>query len=71
MKEEKVENIEELDEEELMRRAQELSMQDAIVVQKEHQKKEEQALIQDPSFVNELLNLIPGLEGNDEAIKKH
>jgi len=56
-----------MDEEELMRRAQELSLQDHPAEQK---KKEEDVLIQDPNFVNELLSSIPGIDQNSDEIKK-
>jgi 26S proteasome regulatory subunit N10 len=61
-------DVEDMDEEELMRRAQELSLADHPAV--EQKKKEEEALIQDPNFVNELLNSIQGIDQNSDEIKK-
>jgi len=61
-------DVEEMDEEELMRRAQELSLQEHP--HEAQKKKEEEVLIQDPNFVNELLNSIPGIDQNSDEIKK-
>jgi len=66
-------NLDEMDEEELLLRAQELSLQDAPsgenkVGGKDDKTKDE--IFQDPDFVNELLAEIPGLDKDDPEIKK-
>jgi len=62
------EQVDEMDEEELMRRAQELSLQDPSQAQGGNQGKDE--VFQDPSFVNELLTSIHGIDPTSEEIQK-
>jgi len=64
-------NVDEMDEEELLRRAQELSLQDAppLPPAKDEKTKEQEAF-QDPEFINELLSGIPGLDKDDPELKK-
>jgi len=69
------ENIDEMDEEELLRRAQELSLQDAVPTgadtkDKSKEEKGKEEIFQDPDFVNELLSEIPGLDKENPEIKK-
>jgi len=58
------EKVDEMDEEELLRRAQELSLQEGP------DKKKEGEVFQDPNFVNELLSSIHGIDPNSEEIRK-
>lgn len=58
--------IDEMDEDELMRRAQELSLQDPSQAQGGDKKDE---VFQDPSFVNELLTSIHGIDPTSEEIQ--
>jgi len=69
------ENVDEMDEEELLRRAQELSLQDVPPSgthnkDKGKEEKVKEEIFQDPDFVNELLSEIPGLDKENPEIKK-
>jgi len=62
--------LDDMDEEELMRRAQELSLQEHNAQNPNDDKKKEGEAFQDPNFVNELLSSIHGIDQNDPEIKK-
>lgn len=62
--------LDELDEEELMRRATELSLQEHNAGGQNEEKKKEGEAFQDPNFVNDLLNSIPGIDQNDPEIMR-
>jgi 26S proteasome regulatory subunit N10 len=67
-------NLDDMDEEELLLRAQELSLQDAPAPSSQSKGKDdktkEQEAFQDPEFINELLSGIPGLDKDDPELKK-
>jgi len=65
-------DVDDMDEEELLRRAQELSLHDAPPgqAQAKDEKTKEQEAFQDPDFINELLKEVPGLDKDAPEIKK-
>jgi 26S proteasome regulatory subunit N10 len=66
-------NVDDMDEEELLERAQKLSLQDAPPAgqaKPKDDKTKEQEAFQDPEFINELLKEVPGLDKDAPEIKK-